>query len=135
MDILGLGTAIVEVVKIGRLIERHGELFLTRVYTERELQFCQRRKHATAHFARLWAAKEAVLEAIGLKWRRGFAWNDTEIRQEADGKLTVVLSGAARDQAQRLQVREVRLSVAHCREYATAHALALREGASPAASG
>src|SRR5262249_42603154 len=134
MEIVGIGTSIVEVLRIGRMIERHGELFLTRVYTERELRFCQRRKHAAAHFARLWAAKAAVLECLGLKYRRDFAWNATEIRQETDGQLRVHLCGAAKDQAQRLRVQDIRLSIAHCRGYATAYALALGESA-PAAPG
>lgn len=131
MDIVGIGTAIVEVLRIGRMIEEHGELFLGRVYTERETRFCQGRKHALAHFARLWAAKEAVLECLGLKWRRDLAWNDIEIRQDPPGKVCVHLCGVAKDQAQQLRVNDIRLSVAHCRAYATAYALALRgaEGA------
>ena len=47
MDIVGIGTDIVECLRIGRMIEQHGELFLTRVYTEREIRYCQRQKRAT----------------------------------------------------------------------------------------
>lgn len=126
MGIVGIGTAIVEVLRIGRMIEEHGEQFLARVYTERETRFCQERKQTLAHFARLWAAKEAVLESLGLNLRRNLAWSDIEIRQDTPGKLCVHLCGAAKDQAQQLRVADIRLSVAHCRAYATAHALALR---------
>ena len=129
MDIVGMGTAIVEVLRVGRMIERHGELFLTRVYTDREMRFCQRRKHAAAHFARLWAAKEAVRASLGMQWRRELAWNDTEIRHDAEGTLSVHLCGADKDRAKQLRVTDIRLSVAHCRGYATAYALALRGGA------
>ena len=127
MEIVGIGTAIVEVARIGRLIERHGELFLTRVYCDRELAFCQRRKHAVTHFARLWAAKEAVLEALGMSRRRDMAWNDTEIRQDDEGRLHVHLCGAAKDHAQQVRVSDVRLSIAHCRSHATAYAIAVGE--------
>ena len=73
MDIVGIGTDIVECLRIGRMIEQHGELFLTRVYTEREIRYCQERKRAVEHFAGRWAAKEAVLKALGVGWRRGLA--------------------------------------------------------------
>ncbi len=129
MEIVGVGTSIVEVARVGRLIERHGELFLTRVYCARELAFCQRRKHALTHFARLWAGKEAVLEALGMSRRRDMAWNDTEIRQGEDGRPHVHLGGAAKDHAQRVRVADVRLSIAHCRCHATAYAIALGEPA------
>jgi holo-[acyl-carrier protein] synthase len=126
MDLIGVGTAIVEVLRIGRMIERHGELFLARVYTDREIRFCQKRKHSAVHFARLWAAKEAVLMALEMKSRRDLVWNDTEIRVDARGKSRVLLCGAAKEQAKRLRVADVRLAIAHCRGYATAYALALR---------
>ena len=64
MEILGLGTDIVECLRIAQMIERHGELFLTRVYTPLEIQYCSARKAATQHYAGRWAAKEAVLKAI-----------------------------------------------------------------------
>src|SRR5439155_9903409 len=69
MEIVGIGTDIVECLRIGRMIEQHGELFLTRVYTEREVRYCQGRKHATEHFAGRWAAKEAILKCLGTGWR------------------------------------------------------------------
>ena len=65
MEILGIGTDIIECPRIGKMIEQHGELFLRRVYTEREIRYCQSRKHAIEHFAGRWAAKEAILKAMG----------------------------------------------------------------------
>src|SRR5438270_3878196 len=86
MEILGIGTDIVECLRIGRMIEQHGELFLRRVYTEREICWCQARKHATEHFAGRWAAKEAVLKCLGSGWRRGLSWTDVEIRNDPAGQ-------------------------------------------------
>src|SRR6202008_2906845 len=71
MSILGLGTDIVECLRIAQMIERHGELFITRVYTDLEIEYCSARKAATQHYAGRWAAKEAVLKALGPGWRRG----------------------------------------------------------------
>ena len=126
MEIVGIGTDIVECLRIGRMVEQHGELFLTRVYTAREIRYCQARKHATEHFAGRWAAKEAVLKCLGTGWRRGLCWTDLEVRNDPQGKPRVLLRGAARDRAHAMQISEVLLSISHCRAYATAHAIAVR---------
>ena len=107
MDIVGIGTDIIECLRIARMIEQHGELFLTRVYTEREIRYCQRRKHATEHFAGRWAAKEAILKCLGTGWRRGICWTDVEIRNDSLGKPHVLMCGAAKDLAQDLRVSNV----------------------------
>ncbi len=126
MEIVGIGTDIVECLRIGRLVEQHGELFLTRVYTPREIRYCQRRKHATEHFAGRWAAKEAVFKCLGTGWQRGMCWTDVEIRNDPDGKPQVCMRGASRDQAVALHVAQILLSISHCRAYATAYAIAVR---------
>jgi holo-[acyl-carrier protein] synthase len=131
MDIVGIGSDIVECVRIGRMIEQHGEQFLQRVYTEREVRFCQGRKRAVEHFAGRWAAKEAVLKCLGAAGRKSLCWTDVEIRPTAQGKVQVLLCGAAKDAAQRLRVGDILVSIAHCRAYATAHAIALGRAATP----
>jgi holo-[acyl-carrier protein] synthase len=65
MNVLGIGTDITEVLRIAQMIERHGELFVERVYTPAEIEYCRARTMATQHFAGRWAAKEAVLKALG----------------------------------------------------------------------
>ncbi len=129
MGIFGIGTDIVECARILRMIERYGELFLRRVYTEREIAYCQSKKRATEHFAGRWAAKEAIFKAMGTGWRRGMCWTDLEVRHDPQGKPQVMVCGAARDHMKQLRVADILLSISHCRQYATAYALALREGA------
>jgi holo-[acyl-carrier protein] synthase len=126
MEIVGIGTDIVECLRIGRMIEQHGELFLTRVYTDREIRYCQSRKRSLEHFAGRWAAKEAILKALGVGWRRGLTWTDVEVRNDDTGKPEVLLCAAAKDVAQQLRVGNILLSISHCRAYATAYALAVR---------
>ncbi len=70
MPIIGTGIDIVECLRIAQMIEKHGELFIARVYTEHEIEYCSARKMATQHYAGRWAAKEAVLKALGTGWRR-----------------------------------------------------------------
>jgi holo-[acyl-carrier protein] synthase len=126
MQVIGLGTEIVECLRVGRMVEQHGEQFLARVYTPDEVRFCQSRRRATEHFAAFWAAKQAVLKALGAPWRRGMEWTDIEI-QEEPGAASAVLRGLVKELADGAGVGRVMLSLSHCRAYATATALAARE--------
>ena len=126
MEIVGIGTDIVECLRVGRMLEQHGELFLARVYTEREIRYCQARKRAVEHFAARWAAKEAILKSLGTGWRRGLCWTDLEVRVDTFGRPQAHLGGGARDLAEALRVGDILLSLAHCRAYATAYAVAVR---------
>lgn len=125
MEILGIGTDIIECPRIGKMIEQHGELFLRRVYTDREIRYCQSRKHAIEHFAGRWAAKEAILKALGSGWSRGIAWTDLEIRNSASGQPRVLVCGGAKEAALLRGIGDIFVSISHCRTYATAYALAV----------
>jgi holo-[acyl-carrier protein] synthase len=122
--IIGIGTDIIECLRIAQMIERHGELFINRVFTPHEIQYCQSRKLATQHFAGRWAAKEAILKALGTGWRKGISWRDVEIRNEPGGRPVVALRGGARDVIEQLGITEMLISISHCRSHATAYALA-----------
>ncbi|MEO6810959.1 MAG: holo-ACP synthase [Isosphaeraceae bacterium] len=125
MDILGIGNDITECVRIGKMIAQHGELFLHRVYTDREIRFCQGRTHAIEHFTGHWAAKEAILKAIGAGWSRGISWTDMEVRIGLGGKPEVMVRGGAKDAAIERGIADILISISHCRTYATAYALAV----------
>src|SRR5262245_20325471 len=120
MEIVGIGSDIVECLRIGRMIEHHGEMFLRRVYTPREIRYCQARRNATEHFAGRWAAKEAVLKCLGTGWRRGLSWIDMEIRNDKAGLPRLYLAGAARERAVQRRISDILISISHCRAYATA---------------
>jgi holo-[acyl-carrier protein] synthase len=117
------------------MIEAYGEIFLTRVYTDREILYCQGRKRAMEHFAGRWAAKEAILKCLGSGWRRGLAWTDMEIRNDPAGLPRVLLCGGVKDLAQTLRISDILISISHCRAYATAYALAVRGTTPPPSDG
>ena len=125
MNALGIGTDIVECLRIAQMIERHGELFLSRVYTPLEIEYCSARKAATQHYAGRFAAKEAVLKALGTGWTRGIQWQDIEVRNDLGGKPRIEITGGAKLVCQRQGIREVMISISHCRSHATAYALAV----------
>ena len=126
MEIIGIGTEIVECVRIAQMIGEHGELFLTRVFTPEEIRYCRQRKDATEQFAALWAGKEAALKALGIQSVKGLTWTDLEIRHGAGEQTRVCLAGAIKDHAAGAGVTEIFLSLAQCRAYATAYALAVK---------
>ena len=125
MEIVGIGTEIVECLRIRRMIEDHGELFLLRVFSPVEIRFCQSRRHSTEHFAARWAAKEAVFRALGATGRNGI-WTDIETEVAPSGSATAVLRGGIREQMEERGIRTIMLTLAYCRAYATATALAVR---------
>lgn len=127
MNILGVGTDIIEVLRIAQMIERHGEQFVSRVYTSHEIDYCSSRNHATQHFAAHWVAKEAILKALGSEWVRGIRWKDIEIRIAAGERPKVAFAGGARELCETLGVTDLQLSLSHCRTYATAFAIAVKD--------
>jgi holo-[acyl-carrier protein] synthase len=133
MNVLGIGTDIVECLRIAQMIERHGELFIDRVYTAHEIEYCRSRKQATQHFAGRWAAKEAVLKAIGTGWRRGISWRDIEVRNGEGGKPAIAVRGGAFEAIEQAGIGEILISISHCRSHATAFAVALARDPTDAA--
>jgi len=125
MNPLGIGTDIIECLRIAQMIQRHGEIFLSRVFTPHEIAYCSARKAANQHYAGRFAAKEAVLKALGTGWTRGIQWKDIEVVNELGGKPNIVLSGGAKEVSERLGIRTIMISISHCRSHATAYALAL----------
>jgi holo-[acyl-carrier protein] synthase len=131
MEILGIGTDIVECPRIGKMIEQYGELFLRRVYTAREVRYCQSRRHAIEHFAGRWAAKEAILKAMSTGWSRGISWTDIEVRIGESGQPEVMVGGIAKEVARERGIADILISISHCRTYATAYAIAVTRNGSP----
>ena len=129
--IVGLGTDIVEIARIGQMIERHGELFLQRVYTEGEIRYCQQRREAMQHYAGRWAAKEAVMKTLGTGFTKGVGFQDIEVVSRKSGQPLIKLSGGAREYAAQRGVDDVLITISHCRTYATATAIAMQHSTRP----
>jgi holo-[acyl-carrier protein] synthase len=132
MSIVGIGTDIIEVLRIGQMIERHGELFLNRVFTDEEIRYCQQRKEYIQHYAGRWAAKEAVMKTLGTGWTRGVGWRDIEVCSQKSGQPLLAIRGGARDIADELGITEILITISHCRAYATATAVAVGDPAKAA---
>src|SRR5579875_1591505 len=105
--ILGIGTDLAEVVRIRRSIERYSDRFLDRIYTANEQAYCASKANAAERYAARFAAKEAGMKAVGTGWRRGITWRDFEVINEPSGRPTLLLSGVAREIADRMGVRRI----------------------------
>src|SRR5215207_2291667 len=110
-QILGIGTDIIECLRIAQMIERHGELFIRRVYTDHEIAYCSTKKAATQHYAGRWAAKEAVLKALGTGGVRGISWRDVEVRNRPGGAPTVMLRAGAKEVFERAGMSRMHISI------------------------
>jgi holo-[acyl-carrier protein] synthase len=118
-----MGVDIAEVDRIQAAIERHGEVFLRRVYTTREREYCERFKNKYERYAGRFAAKEAAMKALGTGWRRGVKWVDFEVVRETSGRPALAITGEAAKIAQQLGVKSVALSITHTAAQALAQVI------------
>lgn len=100
--IVGIGNDLVDCRRIQRLIEKFGDRFITRVFTPAERQRMEKRTESAAGFAKIFAAKEAVLKAIGTGMTQGINWQQIEIQRDGNTPPRIVLSGIAKGHFDRL---------------------------------
>ncbi|MGI8746346.1 MAG: holo-[acyl-carrier-protein] synthase [Bryobacteraceae bacterium] len=111
--IVGTGIDLTEVDRIRAAIERHGARFIDRIYTGNEIAYVESKANRFERYAARFAAKEAGMKAIGTGWRRGVRWQDFEVANLPTGQPTLKLHGVAAEQAAKLGVRNVALSITH----------------------
>jgi len=116
----GVGTDIVAVGRIEALVRTSGSAFLERWFTAQEIAYCSRKAVPSRHFAARFAAKEAVVKALPMPWSGPLPWRSIEIVNDPHGAPAVILSGAVQAAAARAGVGQIRVSLSHCDEYATA---------------
>jgi holo-[acyl-carrier protein] synthase len=121
--IVGTGVDLCEVARIRASIERYGTRFTNRIYTPAEIAYVTRKANRFERYAARFAAKEAGMKAIGTGWKRGVTWHDFEVANLPSGKPTLKLHGVAAEIAQRLNVRQVSLSLTHTAELGMAHVI------------
>jgi len=126
MEIVGIGTQIVDCTKVRKLIDQHGEAFLLQVYTEREIRFCNGRTHVTEHYTAIWAAKEAVLRSFGSKWRRGLDWKEIEVLCQKGQTPAVKVTGQLEELMIARGATRCMVSMAHSRTFAMATSIAVK---------
>jgi holo-[acyl-carrier protein] synthase len=126
---LAHGIDLVDVARIAEMLERHDERFLDRVYTQRERDHALRAstnpRTRVVHLAGRFAAKEAVMKALGTGWGQGVGFTDIEVVASASGAPVVVLSAAAEAHARAMGIAAWLLSISHTDTHAMASAIGL----------
>jgi holo-[acyl-carrier protein] synthase len=120
MSVVGVGVDLVEVARIEHSLERFGERFLHRVFTEGEIEYCKSMPHPARHFAARFAAKEAVSKAFGTGIGKSMGWKEIDIRRKPSGEPFLVLSGSAEKLASQRNVRASFISLSHTDNHAVA---------------
>lgn len=121
--IVGTGIDIAEVPRIREVLERHGERFLKRIFTEGEIQYCESKANRVERYAARFAAKEAGMKAIGTGWNHGVRWRDIEVVRKPGGRPTLLLHGKAAEFAAKLGATNIALSLTHTAEQAFAQVI------------
>ena len=121
--IVGTGIDIAEVPRIREAIERYGQRFLERIYTEAEMRYCDSKANRMERYAARFAAKEAAMKALGTGWNHGVRWRDCEVVRAPGGRPTMSFHGKAGEFAAKLGVKNAALSISHTAEQAIAQVI------------
>jgi holo-[acyl-carrier protein] synthase len=117
MGIISIGVDLCEISRLSKLISEHGDRFLKKVYTPREIAYCSQKVNGVVNYAARFAAKEALLKALGTGLRSEMNWKDVEVVNDALGKPHYKFYGQI---AEYIGSRKVLLSLAHTDENAIA---------------
>jgi holo-[acyl-carrier protein] synthase len=117
--VFGIGTDIIEIQRVAEKLRRTKGL-KTRVFTPREIAYCESKARSAEHFAARFAAKEAFLKAIGTGWRGGYRFVDIEILNNAQGKPELVIQGKVKDFCKENGITGFHVTLSHIREVAKA---------------
>ncbi len=125
--IIGVGTDLADIQRIEQTLEKFGNRFLNRIYTEQEIKAAFRRKNPAARLAQRWAAKEACSKALGTGLRQGVFWKDMEVNHLPSGQPTMKLTGGALARLNKLTPKNFlpKIDVSLTDEYPLAHGIVI----------
>ena len=121
--IVAIGIDLVEITRIEQVFARRGERFRARVFTEGEISYCERRASRFASYAARFAAKEAVMKALGTGWSEGVGWTDVEVISEPSGAPVLLLHRRALDRMRAIGATKAHISLTHSGDLAIAQVL------------
>ncbi len=121
--IIGIGFDIIEVSRIELALTRWGERFEKRVFTEKEIYYCQSKSDRFQRLACRFAAKEALFKALGTGWRNNMKWTEVEVYNDGLGKPYLSLSGKTQQFSEQLGVNNIFLSITSTRNYGAAQVI------------
>ena len=129
-SIVGVGIDIIEIERVRLALERGGDRFLKRVFSEREAAYCRGKRHPARHLAARFAAKESVIKALRAPQGLGWLWRAIEVTS-AGGPPALRLTGRARERAREIGVASSHLSMSHSDTHAVALVVLARATPTP----
>jgi holo-[acyl-carrier protein] synthase len=118
--IKGIGTDLIELDRIARVYFVYRDRLLNRIFTDRERSYFEKWSDPVPRVAGRFAAKEAVMKALGTGWADGVRWRDIEVTRQSSGKPEVVLHGRCREIFDSLGATRIHCTITHSRDYAMA---------------
>jgi holo-[acyl-carrier protein] synthase len=118
--IYGIGIDLVRVRRVEEALERWGDRFRNRVYTSGEIEYCLRKRNPSPNFAARFAAKEALVKALGIGMRRGVHWKNIEVARGPLGQPMLKLNGTAGEILKREKITGIFVSLTHDHDYGSA---------------
>jgi holo-[acyl-carrier protein] synthase len=113
MSVIGIGIDLVECARIQNSLDRFGERFLKRVFTDGEISYSMSMKFPARHLAARFAAKEAVSKAFGTGIGKSMGWRDIDVQKRPSGEPFLILSGGAEQLAKERQVQNALITLSH----------------------
>jgi len=121
--IIGMGIDVEDVERVKGAIERQGERFLKRIFTDKERVYCEQFKNKYERYAGRFAVKEAAMKALGTGWSRGVRWIDIEVSRRQGSRPMLEMKGEARKLADQLGVKNIAMSITHTSKQAMAQVI------------
>ncbi|OGU35813.1 MAG: holo-[acyl-carrier-protein] synthase [Ignavibacteria bacterium RIFOXYB2_FULL_35_12] len=119
--VIGIGIDIIEIDRIKESIEKFGDRFLNKIYTQKELDYCLKKNNKYQHLAARFAAKEAVYKALATGWDADVSWQNIEISNEPNGMPIVTLQGKLKKFLHK--GKDLKISMSHSRDYVACMAI------------
>lgn len=125
MHLIGHGIDVIEVARVARMREDHGDRFVHRVFTPREIADCADDSRLDQRLAARFAAKEAALKALGTGLSDGITWQDVAVESHASGKPQMVITGRAAEIAKQRGITSWQVSISHTKLVSVASVMAM----------
>lgn len=125
MTIIGLGIDATDIPRIASTLDRYGDRFTRRIFTEQEIAYCVRRREPAVHFAGRFASKEAAMKALGTGHSQGILWRDVEVVRQPGGPPQLRLHGGAARRFAKIGGRSSQLTITHSDALAFAQVIIL----------
>lgn len=123
--IIGIGIDIIEISRVRKSVDRFGDHFLNKIYTQNELDYCLAKFNKYQHLAARFAAKEAIYKALASNWEKDASWKSIEITNEQNGLPKVTFFGKLKEYLS--DDKDIKISISHSENYVTSVAIIFKK--------